>query len=93
MKICPVCKGEKYVLDADTGWGNAGPGDYDGPPAPEYSECEYCHGSGEDTGKCAADNCTGSALPDNIFCENCWAEVQADAKAAQEYAAAQVLEF
>ena len=46
MKICPACKGEKYVLDADTGWGDAGPGDYDGPPAPEYSECEYCHGSG-----------------------------------------------
>lgn len=46
MTTCPVCEGDGYTQDMDTGWGNAGPGDYDGPPAPEYSECEACHGTG-----------------------------------------------
>lgn len=41
MKTCPVCEGDGYTQDEGTGII-----EYSGPVAPEYSECEYCHGSG-----------------------------------------------
>ena len=41
MKTCPVCEGDGYTQDEGTGII-----DYSGPVAPEYSECETCHGTG-----------------------------------------------